>query len=562
MTPLDSIAPMVPMRRDRSSILVLILGAVALISWLGSRGLNEPDEGRYAEVGREMALQTNWLIPHLNGVEHFQKPPLIYWLTAACIRLLGVNEWAVRLPPALAAWGTLGCTMFIAGRLFGSTTRWTSGLILLSSIEFFAMGRTLSTDMLLTFFITLSIAGLVARHTGTRTATGLVVFYLAAGLGFLTKGPIALLAPTAAALGLRCGLRRTAQSGPIMAWIPGMLIALTSGLSWYAILGHEFPPLLDYFLGYELRDRLLTNVHDRSKPFWFYSAILVAGFMPWTFFIPGIVRGAWKRRATVSRPLIGLLTGWVLIPLLFFSVATSKLATYMLPLFPALSVVLAHEWDRILGQRAWLLAIRWTTWFFALLLLLLPVAAWMARDRYGLTVHIPPAVILCGIVCVILFLSIRHFSNTVNNWPWILPGISGTMLLMLLMLVSQADQFFVADSMPMKRVAAFIQQNEKGMPAPVFMCGLRSNGMEFYLQRLVQRTQTASDVVLVLNPDAQARIIDEDKAADHVRSLAKIPSYIFLKERRFLKDPIFKDWQVCGHFGKCVLLSPPPPVTL
>ena len=137
---------------------VIVAAVLALFTLLGHRGLNEPDEGRFAEIAREMSLSTNWIMPHLGGIPHLQKPPMIYWLCALSIRAFGANEWAVRLPAALAALGTVLALMHVAGLLFGSEVRWKAGLILLSSMLFFALARLITTDMLLTFFITSAIA--------------------------------------------------------------------------------------------------------------------------------------------------------------------------------------------------------------------------------------------------------------------------------------------------------------------------------------------------------------------------------------------------------------------
>jgi 4-amino-4-deoxy-L-arabinose transferase-like glycosyltransferase len=122
----------------------LIFVAVALFLFLGTRGLNEPDEGRYAEIAREMAATGEWLVPHLNGFERFQKPPLLYWLTAASIHFLGANEWAARLPSALAALGVVLLTYSIARRIFDPAAAVTAVLVLVSSIEFFALARLLT----------------------------------------------------------------------------------------------------------------------------------------------------------------------------------------------------------------------------------------------------------------------------------------------------------------------------------------------------------------------------------------------------------------------------------
>jgi 4-amino-4-deoxy-L-arabinose transferase-like glycosyltransferase len=141
-----------------SVILVLIL---AFFTFLGSRGLNEPDEGRYAEMGRETLVSGNWLIPHLNGFEHYQKPPMIYWVTALSFKGFGFNEWAARLPSTLAALGIVAITAWMAAMLFGTRMALPSALILASSFLFFTLARFLTPDMLMAFFIVTAISFLV-----------------------------------------------------------------------------------------------------------------------------------------------------------------------------------------------------------------------------------------------------------------------------------------------------------------------------------------------------------------------------------------------------------------
>ena len=115
----------------------LVFVVAALFLFLGTRGLNEPDEGRYAEIAREMVVTGEWLVPHLNGFEHFQKPPLLSWFTAASIRVFGANEWAARLPSALAALGVVLLTYGIARRIFDRAVAVAAALVLVSSLEFF-----------------------------------------------------------------------------------------------------------------------------------------------------------------------------------------------------------------------------------------------------------------------------------------------------------------------------------------------------------------------------------------------------------------------------------------
>lgn len=555
---------------DRKVVAVLILSAAVLLTFLGSRGLNEPDEGRFAEIGREMALQSTWLVPHLNGVPHFQKPPLTYWFMAVCIRMFGVNEWAVRLPSAIAAWGTIACAMFIAGRLFGQDARWKAGLILLSSFEFFLMARVITTDTFLTFWIVAAISGLVAYHTPaprisaqgvniapSHSRAGLVAFYLCMGLGFLTKGPLALIVPCSAALGLRIGTRRSGGPLPRMAWLPGLILALMLGLSWFLVLAHYYPSLLKYFLGYELLERITSNVHDRSKPLYFYPLVIIAGFLPWSIFLPTFLKTAWQKRQTLDPAVVGLFIGWIAVPFLILSASNSKLATYVLSFFPAMSIAMANGWDRMAGQRAWSIALKIASWFFALLFLVSPLLVRYAEEVHQHHFPFMGGAKLGALACIVLFLALRLLIDSPARRHWILPWLAASILTMLLLCSSQVDGVLLGGNASMKPLAEQILQADKGgTPARVFMCSLRSNGMEFYLQRLVDRTEKSSDVVLPMDEETSARIVNDDVAWRHVKALSKMNAFVVVKESLFLENAVYRNWEVRGKSGTCVLISP------
>ena len=311
----------------------LAFAVVALFLFLGTRGLNEPDEGRYAEIAREMTVTGEWLVPHLNGFEHFQKPPLLYWLTAASIRLLGANEWGARLPSALAALGVVLLTYGIARRIADRATAVAAALVLVSSIEFFALARLLTPDMVLTFWVTAAVASLVFKRRW--------LFFVCMGFGFLTKGPMALIVPISAALGWQFAPRAGEEKLPLP-WLRGMALTLAIGLSWFIALSVRDGALFDYFWRYELVERFASTGHGRSKPFWFFAPVLVVGLLPWTFFLPARARELWVRwRSGGWLNTDGLLFYWIVPPLLILSLSGSKLPTYILPLMPALSLLVA-----------------------------------------------------------------------------------------------------------------------------------------------------------------------------------------------------------------------------
>ena len=300
---------------------------------LGHRGLNEPDEGRYAEIAREMAVSGDWLVPHLNGFEHFQKPPLIYWATALSFKLFGFTEWAARLPSALAAWGTVILTFFLTRRKWDATRAHVACTMLISMLGLFISARLLIPDTTMAFWIIASITALSFERRGW--------FFVCMGLGFLTKGPMAIVVPLAAAVGRSLsGARR--KNWP---WVTGLLATLLISLSWFLIMAAQKPELFDYFLRYELVERFASTSHGRSRPWWFFLPVLLVALLPWTISLPKLIKKTWLQlKSRNLSPRQGLLVGWVLIPLVILSLAGSKLPTYILPLLPGLAIGLSAFW--------------------------------------------------------------------------------------------------------------------------------------------------------------------------------------------------------------------------
>ncbi|MHB1083028.1 MAG: ArnT family glycosyltransferase [Prosthecobacter sp.] len=312
-------------------------------------GLNEPDEGRYAEIGREMAMPGgDWFTPHLNGIPHFQKPPLLYWLTALSLKVFGIHEWAARLPIVLAALGTLALTAWLARMLLGAGMQRAAVLVLAATGGFYALARVLTPDMLLTFWITAAIACVVRRYQSDGAGWG-VAFFLAMGMGFMTKGPMALVVPLCAALGLRWGTPRLER--PRLPWVLGLAATLTLGLWWFVAHSLADKQLLEYFAGDELVARFASSKHGRSKPWWFFLVVLPVAFLPWTAFLPSLAYRLWQnvRQQVAIGPRAGLLLGWVGPPFVILSLSGSKLPTYILPLLPALALGVVSWW-RAQGQ--------------------------------------------------------------------------------------------------------------------------------------------------------------------------------------------------------------------
>jgi len=529
---------------------------IALFAWLGTRGLNEPDEGRYAEIGREMAASGDWLIPRLNGFEHFQKPPLLYWATALSLRLFGVNEWAARLPSALAALGTLYLTWRIATILFGPLVPSIAVLVLVSTAEFLLLSRTLTPDMMLTFWITLSIACLVEHVAGRAGRCWRIGFFVAMGLGFLCKGPMALLVPISAAVCWQIGLRRRGGKARL-GWGTGLPISLSIAVSWFVLVALQHPTLIEYFLGYELRDRLFSSVHGRAQPFWFFVPVLLGGMLPWTPVLVVVLFGAWqavRTREAVS-PESWLLGGWVVPPFVILSLSGSKLATYVLPLFPPLALLIARwcagqaasrAFRRVVGGSV-LCALTVTAALPVVLVVLRSYDAryhdvWFAQEFTFLLL------LLACFFGALLSSVVRRQSTTTAVLAL---GCGATML--WVGLVTQADRLLVTEGGSVRPLARIIETMPGAVSAEVFAYEVRGNGLEFYLQRLVRRTENQSSIVVPPSRGQKSRLITSPES--YLDELGNRPAAALVSPKALTPNGSFADWHVLGRSGRHALVA-------
>lgn len=338
-----------PIKR-RWLLLALALAALFLIG-LGTRGLNEPDEGRYANIGRAMALSGDWWEPRMSGYAHYDKPPLIYWATAASFQAFGYNEWAARAPSLLGAWMALAGVSWAAWRLRGERAAWHAALLCGASVQFWVLGRILSPDMLLTGWCTLAIAAWAeCRHRGGAWRWWLLslAFWT---LAWWTKATPALI-PLA---GLTAGVYLTRDRAGQAALRPWLLLPaiLVLGSPWYLSMLHRHPELQQFFFGRELAGRMAGRVDGRHGSPLYFLPVSLAAWLPWW---PLAARAVWRRRATIFSGWVQRLgvEGWIVLAgLAIFSAAASKLPTYTLPLAPWVALVFA----RLIGRRVVIAAV-------------------------------------------------------------------------------------------------------------------------------------------------------------------------------------------------------------
>lgn len=320
----------------RRPLVALLLLAATLLLWnLGGYGLWESTEARYAEIAARMLRSGEWMTPRLNFIVHFEKPPLAYWATALGMAVLGVGEIGARVGLVAAALATLLLVARWAAERDGSPAAWFACLCLLSAPLFFALSRSVTTDL----YLTLCVVGAAdAARRGTRPGGSRgwrVAAWAWLGAGLLAKGHVMLLWTVLPALVWAAwshGWRRLRRLlDPL-----GIVLALAIALPWYAVQIARHPGLVDFWLGRQTAARVLEPFQGEAEPWWHHAATVAWAGWLWT---AAAVLELWRRRR--ERPFEAV---WVLAPLLVFSLFPTKRANYMLPLLPPLALAAGAWW--------------------------------------------------------------------------------------------------------------------------------------------------------------------------------------------------------------------------
>lgn len=352
-------------------IWLLLLGWLAFFWNLGRNGLLDETEPLFVEASRQMTVTGDWITPYFNGVTRFDKPPLIYWTQAIAFQIFGVNEWAARLPSALA--GTvLTFFCFYALKRFGITVKsskesqpqrfapaWLgASMVALHPLTFF-FGHLGYSDMLLSacfggallaFF--LGYAQPEQKPVQTRWY---LAFYILIALAVLTKGPVGFVLPGLIITAFLVYLGKLKEVIREMHLFRGILLVLALTLPWYVLVtlanGEAY---IDSFFGYHNFERFTSVVNEHKGPWYFHFLIVLFGFAPWSIYLPiAIAHLQVFRRRQWQNQLRSLHLGlfalfWFVGVLGFFTIAATKYFSYTLPLMPAASILVALWWsDRI-----------------------------------------------------------------------------------------------------------------------------------------------------------------------------------------------------------------------
>src|SRR5215475_4767955 len=413
---------------DRNKLLLLQLGLTLGVCYfffffgLGAFGLVGADEPRYAQIAREMWVRHDWIVPTLNGQPWLEKPALLYWKVMSGYAVLGVHDWAGRVPAAVHA-TALVLAVFFFMRRFRFASELDAAMITASSTGMIAFARGASTDMLLSAPFAMAMMSWWSWRQ-TEKKLWLLIFYALLGAGALAKGPVA---PALAVLvvGAYAALRRDGKIFVRSLSIPGFLLFFAIVLPWFLAVQHRVPEFFRVFFIEHNLERFGTNLYQHAQPFWYYIPVFLLSTLPWTSFtVPALVdaiRGEIKKgRRNEDETVPALPTDreagqdwlslflllWILVPIVFFSISRAKLPGYILPATPAAALLTSDYLHRRRAVSRWQLMLH--SLVCAMLLCGALLVPWVMLKE-----PVPQAtrniiVVSAGVIAVMVLLTVRR----------------------------------------------------------------------------------------------------------------------------------------------------------
>ena len=346
-------------RARTDSLLLAGFCAFLFLYGLGQFGLIGADEPRYAQAAREMLQRRDWVTPVLGGHPWLEKPPLYYWQAMIVYSMVGVSDWAARLPSALDA-ALLVVAMYLFLRRFLPGFELDGALITASSAGIVGYGRAASMDMALAAAFTIGMLGWWAWREN-RKRIYLVIFYGCMALGMLAKGPVAPFLAAAVIILYAVSVRDMRLILKTL-WLPGIFFFCALALPWYFAVQVRNPIFFHEFVIEQNLGRFSENLYHHTQPFWYYLPVTALALVPWTVFVIAAavepLREWWSRRALSAAAEgnhenhIGLFAcSWLVVPIVFFSISQSKLPGYILPAIPAAGLLMAAYIQQRSGER-------------------------------------------------------------------------------------------------------------------------------------------------------------------------------------------------------------------
>ena len=486
----------------RIALLLLVCG-IAFWWRLGYLGLIDPDEPFYAQTTREMLRAGDWVTPRIFDHPQFEKPIAIYWLSMASFRAFGATEFAARFPAALFATLLVFLTYAFAARVLGRRTGFLAAIVLATGVEVIVSARMMLTDMVFAAFVCGSAFALwlAAAEERLRERWFLAACALS-GLAVLTKGPLGLLLPGLALAALLVTRRSPIPSRPAPL-IAGAALFAVVAIPWYAIMLRLYGWLyFDSFLMHENVSRFFHAEHPGNNRVYFYPGILIGGSIPWMPLLGVLALRA--RGGALWSAVPRWLGAWGLLCLLFFTLAASKLPSYVLFLFVPLSILLGHALETLLREGTRSPAERWTMAALGLA----QAAAFLAAPRLTPYATLAgPLALVGGCLLVALLLQARRVST-----PWTVASAATAPVLVLACLGWAGSTM---DGILSTRALAKTVAADAASSGPVLTSPILARGVAYYTSRPVavlstrpQPFYTPHPLPVVVGAEGLARYVD------------------------------------------------------
>jgi 4-amino-4-deoxy-L-arabinose transferase-like glycosyltransferase len=335
----------------------VLLCLLLFFTGVGGRALWDIDEGMHAAMSKEMVVTGDWVVPRLNGEVFRDKPPMYPWLVAVSLAVFGFNEFAARLPSGLLALALVLMTYRFGRSIVGPLASFLAAVILTCSIEVVVLSRSVVHDMCFSLFVALAMFALYRGYIDDRRRrVYLMLAYAAIGGAVLTKGPLGAVL-TGGTLLVFLGLRRDLRFLRRMMLVPGVLLVAAITAPWFLMMDARDPGYLRYFLIEQNFGQYLSSPRH-PEPFYTYIPVLALGLAPWSAFLPAALWRLLRRPAALDPARLFFLV-WLGFVFVFFSAASSKLPTYILPLFPAAALLLGDLWSPLWKRGSRVAPPRW-----------------------------------------------------------------------------------------------------------------------------------------------------------------------------------------------------------
>lgn len=491
---------------------LLILLAVVWFGALGFRPLVKTDEGRYAEMAREIVATGDWITPRLNGLKYFEKPPLQNWVTAATFQIFGLGDWQARLWTGLTGFFGIVLTAYAGRRIYNRRTGLYAGAVLASCFWWSALGHINTLDMGLSGMMSLALCSLlIAQHNrNNKSLRGFWMGLCWAGmaLAVLSKGLIGIVLPGAVMV-LYLFWSRDWILLKSLNWLSGLLIFFAITVPWFVAVSIANPEFPQFFFIHEHFQRFLTKVHHREGPWWYFFPLLIAGLIPWLGWLPTIFTVP-LREPSHDFQAGKLLLVWFAFIFFFFSISSSKLPSYILPVFPALALLIARAMDSFHGT-GWF---RINGWLTILLSLAGLGTAWQIQRFANDQLHgellgqFQPWIMMA--LLVLLITAILH-----NRWisgreeqrtKALLSMAVGGVALSHLILLGFAPLAAVSSGLSMLPKLQSVIKPE----TPLYAVNMYDQTMPFYLQRTFTLVKHADEMEFGVQQEPQKWLPDLD----------------------------------------------------